>query len=303
MLDSLQQKLDEVWMRKDGEDLHFWRPLAEAASIHWPYACAASAVYQKGSEQHPLVGQSLADFNATAEHLKATGWVLWDTLPQLGAPGSDPLAAAMERSHLRAQAWANEARNEVIVAFGGTVGSSVEDWKANFRWFLPNSRGDDEYSVLVKQFAPAFAEELTRRAEQHTWLNAAIITAAGHSLGGGLAECFAYALASTPGCHTVYAFDPSPVSGKHDTSDFAQRAEHLTINRLYRRDEVLASVRSIAQLADPRDIHNQGQTWLDYRYMFDWKLVDAFPAPWIQVSLHAMLAFANVLYEEGKPLS
>ena len=297
MLDSFQQKKDEVWMRTDGEDLHRWKSLADAARIHWPYACAASAAYQKGSEKHPLEGEALANFQAATQHLPAAGWVLWDTLPQLG-DNSSGLAEAMTASHLRAQVWDNGS-NAIIVAFGGTVGSSIEDWKANFRWFLPASRDDDEYGVLVNQFAPAFARELERRSAAQPWLSNATITSVGHSLGGGLAECFAYALNAAQGCHSVYAFDPSPVSAKHDSTDFAERAAHLTINRIYRRDEILAAVRSAAQLADPHDVRSQGQTWNDYRYMFDWKPVDVAGLPWIGVSLHAMLAFANVLYTAG----
>jgi len=40
------------------------------------------------------------------------------------------------------------------VAFAGTVATSLKDWEANLRWFLPAHH--DQYSVLVSDLVPAF---------------------------------------------------------------------------------------------------------------------------------------------------
>ena len=296
ILKSLEQREHQVFRRVNGGKLGPWDSLKEGAKAHWPYANAACAAYQKGMENHPLTGEKLLAFNQAAEHLSYRGWKLWSTLPQLGEESSayPALAEAMKESHLRAQVWDNGS--EIIVAFGGTKFTSLEDTRANFRWFLPFSRKEDQYSVLVEHFAPAFKAELVKQAG----LDNAPIVATGHSLGGGLAECFAYACDASQGCHEVYAFDPSPVSGKRDGPAFVEHARLLTINRLYRRDEALAPVRSLLQLLDPGDDRNQGQTWIDYRYMFDWKAVDVVGLPWLQAELHGMLPFAHELYEQAQ---
>ena len=106
------------------------------------------------------------------------------------------------------------------------------------------------------------------------------LVATGHSLGAGLAERFAYSLKAQegiPGVKEVYAFDPSPVSGKRTVPGWRQQAKGLTIYRIYNRGEILASVRSILALAeDPPE--GQGQRWIDIRYLSHWSWRAALPA-------------------------
>jgi hypothetical protein len=155
----------------------------------------------------------------------------------------------MIKSHLRAEVWEHEGRKLVVVAFGGTVFTSGKDWKANLRWFTPWH--NDEYTQIVKLFAPdfvgAFASRRANEADEVT------IYSTGHSLGGGLAQQFAYALPTMPRkqkVSKVYAFDPLPVTGFYSV-DRATREKNrvgLQIARIYERGEILAIVRSFTSL-------------------------------------------------------
>jgi hypothetical protein len=72
-----------------------------------------------------------------------------------------------------------------------------------------------------------------------------------HSLGGGLAQEFAYSLPvgtfDAPRATKVYAFDPSPATGflsvKRATRN--ENKKGLKTDRIYERGEVLAILRSI----------------------------------------------------------
>lgn len=112
--------------------------------------------------------------------------------------------------------WENKEKSAVAVAFGGTVFTSGKDWTSNFRWFIPWHK--DEYSMIVSGFGPDFVRALATRIDTGDANNRKHVKlyATGHSLGGGLAEQFAYALPPAPGVpkvSEVYAFDPSPVTG------------------------------------------------------------------------------------------
>src|SRR5258708_33626872 len=75
------------------------------------------------------------------------------------------------------------------------------------------------------------------------------IISGGQSLGGGLAQQFAYSLPTSsevPRVAQVFAFDPSPVTGFYSV-DKALRNKNrskLRINRNYERGEILAIARS-----------------------------------------------------------
>jgi pimeloyl-ACP methyl ester carboxylesterase len=84
-------------------------------------------------------------------------------------------------------------------------------------------------------------------------LKDATIYSTGHSLGGGLAQQFAYSLPRNSRQRRVaqvYAFDPSPVTGFYSV-DAALRdmnKAELCIDRIYERGEVLAILRSLTSL-------------------------------------------------------
>ena len=149
-----------------------------------------------------------------------------------------------DQTHLRVEVWEKNEPPTIAVTFGGTVFWNEMDWRANLRWFLPKHR--DEYSDVVQRFAPAFLEQLIR------WLGprppeTVRLISPGHSLGGGLAQQFAYAHCLDPRVPRVaagYAFDPSPVTGffsvKKSVRDVNRKT--LAIDRIYERGEILAGV-------------------------------------------------------------
>jgi hypothetical protein len=281
---SWEQPDDEVWRRPSGAKLQPWRGIGEASALFLPYAWASVAAYQDNDDpqRNPLqVSPACPEPHA---YLRAQGWVLWETLPLLARMDSEraeyrDAGQRMRLAHLRAEVWAHAQRQEVIVAFGGTAASSWQDWKSNLHWLGQFAGTQDEYAVLSEVFAPIFIEEYLRRRDREgeTWLKGARVLATGHSLGGGLAQRFAYTSwfrTEVPRATTVFAFDPSPVSGKRSTPGFVEDGlayKGLEINRIYNRGEILAGVRSLLSWGNPNpDLNENGQVWIDYRYRDGW---------------------------------
>src|ERR1019366_2650478 len=159
-------------------------------------------------------------------------------------------------SHLRVEVWMNPSRREIVVALGGTVATSLKDWQANLRWFIPYH--DDEYTKLMEEVEPQFVAEFLRRkhAADGAWMDQAKIYSTGHSLGGGLAQELAYALPIDPGVPRVtkvFAFDPSPVTGYTSVDKTVRdtNRQDLSIDRIYERREILAILRSLTNFIDP----------------------------------------------------
>jgi hypothetical protein len=174
--------------------------------------------------------------------LETTGWARW---PRFGDPA---IWDQIDAAHLRVEVWENTAQGALAVAFGGTVLNNRQDWLSNLRWFIPHHR--DEYTQVVHVFAQLFRGEYQRR---YPAAARPALFSAGHSLGGGLAQQFAYALppdGGVPRVKEVYAFDPSPVTGYFSVSRRLRNANKrgLSIDRIYERGEILALVRSLISL-------------------------------------------------------
>jgi pimeloyl-ACP methyl ester carboxylesterase len=121
----------------------------------------------------------------------------------------------------------------------------------------------DEYTEIVKVFGPAFVTEFSRRAKEPggSYLRDATIYSTGHSLGGGLAQQFAYSLPTGPGMQRVaqvYAFDPSPVTGFYSVDSRTRdiNKNGLLIDRIYERGEILAIARSLTSSIYPPSAKN-----------------------------------------------
>lgn len=277
---SYQQLSSEVYLRKSGETLQPWLSVRQASEQHWPFAWAAVAAYQDADDPYREPLQTSADCPEPHAFLHDQGWTRWRTLPVLKSDANDAeqsLVKAMREAHLRAEVWENPERKMVIVAFGGTAFRNLQDWKANLHWFLSPFGARDQYDAVTEIFVPAFLTEYRERSAraEHSWLRQARIVPVGHSLGGGLAQRFAYSIppdAGLPRINQVYTFDTSPVSAKHGAPYFVENGKDLTILRIYNRGEILASLRSILHWANPKDTDEQGQTWLDVRYLDDWSL-------------------------------
>jgi Lipase (class 3) len=296
---SLHQPDDEVWRRTSGEKLEYWKDVPVAATEHWPYAWASAAAYQYADESAQHDGKLAPDCPNDEPHalLMREGWSLWEGLPLLRQrstemPDYRSQALAIQNAHLRVEVWGNRERKEVVVAFGGTVASRWPDWKSNLHWLLGPFGAEDEYDAITRAFVPIFKLEYARlRALPDTaWLSDpdTKVIATGHSLGGGLAQRFAYEIwfndNSIPFGKKVYTFDPSPVTGKRSSSSFREHGSEtkpfkgLQIHRIYNRGEILASVRSILHWGNPDpDGNEEGQTWLDYRYMDEWNPATSLP--------------------------
>jgi hypothetical protein len=240
---AFRQKSNTVVIRKPGHRfLGTPQPAQPEAATDLDYALLSQAAYGDLTKDKPGQEEPCVD---AKKILASEGWTM---LPNF--PGKD-LEKEMDAVHLRVEVWANRSKGSVVVAFGGTVFSSWKDWKSNLHWFNPFQR--DEYSLIVSEFSPKFADMFAKQQQMQGWdfLQSAAIYSTGHSLGGGLAEEFAYSLpangAGVPRVTMVFAFDPSPVTGFLSVKKSIRNENKigLKIDRIYERGEVLAILRSI----------------------------------------------------------
>jgi hypothetical protein len=254
ILRAFGQRSNQVVERTPGDRfLSGPKPIVPYAEEHWEFAWLSVAAYLQtaAGQKHiqNMMQSTAAAISPAADPLPplaTAGWTRWETFP------GDGLLAKIKASHLRVQVWERAEPPAVAVTFGGTVFNNDADWRANLRWFLPGQR--DEYTDVVQTFAPAFDLEFKRRAvsTDPARLSRLELYSTGHSLGGGLAQQFAYSL--PPDCikrvKQVYAFDPSPVTGFFSVARKLrdENKKGLLIDRIYERGEILALLRSLTSL-------------------------------------------------------
>ncbi|MGB0911566.1 MAG: lipase family protein, partial [Nitrospirales bacterium] len=153
------------------------------------------------------------------------------------------LSTAANYVGLYGEVWEKKSSSPrtIVVVFRGTD-ASWKDWRSNLRWILRiipfYSLMKDQYTVVADKFANTFLDHLTKKMRgtsggEYTEVK---IIAAGHSLGGGLAQHFAYALpgrilsdgSKMPRVSEVYSFDPSPVTGWFSVKDIDQRTTNVS---------------------------------------------------------------------------
>ena len=265
---AFRQTPDQVFRRNAGSrSLVGPYPVEDSARRDWQFAMLSVAAYGRSHPKRDPLPVGVGVIKATASMLRyqndkktpvadiddilgKAGWKLWSDFP-------DPiLAKEMKCSHLRAEVWEHKDTAAIAVAFGGTVFTSGKDWLSNLRWFFPWH--EDEYTEIVSRFSPDFVKSLAKRIDAGSPNNPDYwgkirIYSTGHSLGGGLAQQFAYSLPrepKVPRVSEVYAFDPSPVTGYRSVDRKLRNANKrdLKIGRIYERGEILAIVRSFTSL-------------------------------------------------------
>jgi hypothetical protein len=264
-LAAFRQNPGQVFKRKAGDRLLAGPySVKEEAAADWEFALLSVAAYGRSKpKRHPLPAgvrliKTLRNMWKHKElvppevpnvdgQLNEAGWRRWEDFP-------DPkLEQEMKCSHLRAEVWEHKGKSAIVVAFGGTIFTSGRDWGSNLRWFTPWRK--DEYTEIVSRFGPDFVTSfaLRRQDPENAFLANAIIYSTGHSLGGGLAQQFAYSMppaSGVPRVSEVYAFDPSPVTGYRSVNPVIRDINKvgLKIGRIYERGEVLAILRSLTSL-------------------------------------------------------
>jgi len=242
---AYKQDRTKVFFRAPGERyLEDSAPAKTEARTDLPFALMSQAAYQRIPDKtNPCSEECL---NADRELIDAK-WTMW------GDFADDQLQKQIKQYHLRAEVWSNAEAKKVVVAFGGTEFSDLRDWLANLRWFIPWH--EDQYTVVVKGFGPAFVNEYIKKRDSdsdYKFLSDpdTRLFSTGHSLGGGLAQQFAYSLEATenvPLVKQVYVFDPSPVTGFYRVEEALRtdNSKELKIDRIYERGEILALLRSV----------------------------------------------------------
>lgn len=266
------------------------------AVLHWPYAAMSENVYRLSKARHhppaeppTQPGQTFPSPEAVAAAcadadrktlLPVPGWTRWSDFPDARLAkridGQGLFFVVYERV---AEPWT------IAIAFEGTNFGQLGDWRANFRWlarFRPNY--EDQYTLAASEVSAAFRKRITdpagryrvdpanRRLLSDTGEPIRLVTT-GDSLGGGLAQQFAYALQQVPEqpngprIDEVYVFNPSPVTGWFSTPDppRSYNAKGLVIHRIFEHGEILAYLRLLT--SRPAVTAQNPAIW-EYRYNF-----------------------------------
>jgi hypothetical protein len=292
---QLHQGSDEVLIRDPAVGKYSPpSPAAETARRHWEYAAMSVNVYReemraaKGG-RGGLTPNNRGEFSQAAFEsaccdkmpaIPLRHWTRWEDFP-----GEDLQKTLAKQGMYLEVLEREQAPYRIAVVFEGTKTNDIKDLKANLRWFLRFApRYQDQYTLAMTEVATAFRDELLARAKRgKLQIHGAQLTtasgdpvsivAAGHSLGGGLAQQLAYAFKQEPDdsrgpkVSEVFAFDPSPVTGWFSTPDppRSYNSEGLIIHRVFEHGEVLAYLRLLtSRLA----VTSQDPAIWEYRYNF-----------------------------------
>jgi hypothetical protein len=265
-------------------------PAMPHAAAQWQYAAMSDFAYEKARER-AAVDARREQPDTDANRPQACGPLVhppipagWESWPDFPSPGLEKdmrekglFLLVMERV---------TGPREIVVVFEGTNFTELPDWTANLRWFLRFIPGfEDQYTLTARRVAQEFHDQLRTKPDRyqldpnndqlrHVSGEPIRIVSTGHSLGGGLAQHFAYTFRQHPSAATgprvaeVFAFDPSPVTGwsAAENPPRAHNARNLRINRIYEHGEALAYVRLFTSRLTITAEHPA--IW-EFRYNFD----------------------------------
>ena len=204
------------------------------AWLYLPYARMASLNYDASRNGGCPRAGAMTD-TAAMRRLAALNdeWECWRALPDY----KDCSNPANCRFGLGFHVWRRRDCGQAVIAFRGTDRGDRLDWLANLRWILPGDE-PDQYEQVNRLLRRVVGDIRTR-------CPLAPIVAAGHSLGGGLAQFAGY---RNRHIAYVYAFDPSPVTAYFDVGErtLERTTQKLGIDRIYESGEVLSLPRYLA---------------------------------------------------------
>ena len=254
------QRRDQVYIRDPGYRSYYPAiPIAMPASQEWEYAVLADNVYAGQWD-----GGGAAS-TARRDRLPLADWHRWERFP------SASLAGEADKTGLYFEVWETEtAPARIAVVFRGTDGWS--DWLSNLRWFLRFVPfWEDQYHLVSRLVGEEFSARIRTSADRYGSSGLPLVITAGHSLGGGLAQHFAYSLPPderVPRVSRVFAFDPSPVTGWSSVpaATRSHNASELRIDRVFEHGEILAYVRLVLSYVNPPSARAPAVTEIRYNF-------------------------------------
>jgi hypothetical protein len=230
---------------------------ASYAKLYAPYAQFSTLAYvdpansgqKSGQAVCPvpsrLKGNELRWFNS----LRKAGWTCVHGHAGVLCPEGQGNCFGIGGLQFHVWQRASEKGAECAVVFRGTDRNELGDWVSNFRWFLWMLPLNDQYGQVGTNIKAIVDKGCKRNVN---------VIAAGHSLGGGLAQHAAF---NEPRFKRVYAFDSSPVTGmfeelRGDRLRDQRKGGSLVINRVHETGEILATPRYlIGGFINPRNCH------------------------------------------------
>lgn len=298
---SMMQDEEHVLVRNPAIRAYEAPAATEApARAQWEYAAMSLNAYKQVAELsnagEQVHGPTLPDKADTPKYDRAqfdaacapgskslmplNGWTRWTRFPD------GDLRKRMQSKGMYFEVFERTAApREIVVVFEGTTPGARNDWPSNLYWFRRFIPGDDQYTVAAKELTVDFVKQLRSRGDRYAYDagDAQLRTrngepiklvATGHSLGGGLAQHFAYNFLQElpqpagPKVTEVFAFNPTPVTGWFSSPEPARsyNATGLRIHRVWERGEVLGFLRYVtSRLA----VSAENPLIWEYRYNFD----------------------------------